>query len=77
MTMFSQRVELGVSDLFLIDIEQGGPDGSWAIVQASNFSTLFLLSREQNPPEASIDVSRCAGEMNDTWEMLILVFRRG
>ncbi|KAH7354681.1 Calycin-like protein [Rhexocercosporidium sp. MPI-PUGE-AT-0058] len=26
----------------------------WAIVQASNFSTLFLLSREQNPGEGSI-----------------------
>lgn len=27
----------------------------WAIVQASNYTTLFLLSREQNPPDASID----------------------
>jgi apolipoprotein D and lipocalin family protein len=27
----------------------------WAIVQASNFSTLFLLSRDQNPPEEQID----------------------
>jgi apolipoprotein D and lipocalin family protein len=27
----------------------------WAVVQASNFSTLFLLSRDQNPPEEEID----------------------
>ncbi|KAL2070947.1 hypothetical protein VTL71DRAFT_13973 [Oculimacula yallundae] len=27
---------------------------NWAIVQASNFSTLFLLSRNQNPDEESI-----------------------
>lgn len=27
----------------------------WAIVQASNFSTLFLLSREQQPGNAAID----------------------
>lgn len=32
-------------------------EDDWAIVQTSNFSTLFLLSREQNPPEADIDVS--------------------
>jgi apolipoprotein D and lipocalin family protein len=27
----------------------------WAVVQASNFSTLFLLSRDQNPAEEDID----------------------
>jgi apolipoprotein D and lipocalin family protein len=27
----------------------------WAIVQASKFSTLFLLSRDQHPPEEQID----------------------
>ncbi|EON69523.1 hypothetical protein W97_08783, partial [Coniosporium apollinis CBS 100218] len=30
-------------------------EDDWAIVQTSNFSTLFLLSREQNPSEADID----------------------
>ena len=30
-------------------------NNGWAIVQASNFTTLFLLSREQNPPSADID----------------------
>lgn len=36
---------------------QSDYEDDWAIVQTSNFSTLFLLSREQNPPEADIDVS--------------------
>lgn len=31
-------------------------DNTFAIVQASNFSTLFLLSRQQNPPSSQIDV---------------------
>ena len=36
----------------------------WAIVQASNFSTLFLLSRDQNPPGEQIDEwLKKAGEM--------------
>ena len=39
--------------------EEDGHDeedsNGWAIVQASNFTTLFLLSREQNPPSADID----------------------
>lgn len=32
--------------------------GDWAIVQSNNFTTLFVLSREQNPEEAVLDVSR-------------------
>lgn len=32
-------------------------DYGWAIVQASNFSTLFVLSREQQREEADLDVS--------------------
>jgi apolipoprotein D and lipocalin family protein len=41
-----------------------GPDyivqdytGDWAVVQSRNFSTLFLLSREQHPGDEAIDVS--------------------
>jgi hypothetical protein len=41
-------------------LPEGLADNSWAIVQASNFTTLFLLSREQTPPTEQIDVSpRC------------------
>jgi len=32
-------------------------NGDWAIVQAGNFSTLFILSRKQNVSPAEIDVS--------------------
>lgn len=35
---------------------------NFAIVQASNFSTLFLLSRNQNPGEDSITVCASEGE---------------
>ena len=35
---------------------------NFAIVQASNFSTLFLLSRNQNPGEESITVCVSEGE---------------
>lgn len=38
-------------------LSAGLAENSWAIVQAANFSTLFLLSREQNPPTEQIDVS--------------------
>ncbi|KAK5061526.1 hypothetical protein LTR84_008070 [Exophiala bonariae] len=31
-------------------------DDDWAIVQSSNFTTLFVLSREQNPANNDIDV---------------------
>ena len=40
------------SDSDAQDVDDGN---GWAIVQASNFTTLFLLSREQNPPSADID----------------------
>jgi lipocalin len=31
-------------------------NGDWAIVQAGNFSTLFILSRKQNVPAEQLDV---------------------
>lgn len=47
------------SDLTSLDIQQDDDDeDSFAIVQASNFTTLFLLSRRQNPPESQIQVCK-------------------
>ena len=37
------------------DDNDSSSSNGWAIVQASNFTTLFLLSRDQNPPSADID----------------------
>lgn len=52
-----------VQDIGVAGGKQGCEDGgaassdAFAIVQASNFSTLFLLSRQQNPSNSSIEVS--------------------
>jgi len=48
-------------------------DDGWAIVQSSNFSTLFILSREQNPSTSDIDVCNTRSKSSQRVFMLIII----
>lgn len=49
-----------VQDIQWGDDLTSGCGGEFAIVQTSNFSTLFLLSREQHVDNGTIEVSEAA-----------------
>ncbi|KAF2161375.1 hypothetical protein M409DRAFT_28110 [Zasmidium cellare ATCC 36951] len=53
-------------------------DGAFAIVQSSNFSTLFLLSRQQNPSNTSIEAwLQRAGRLGSNLTEVVLTDQTG